>query len=450
MGMMKSMMFFLVAALAFGEQSESAEPRLYPLTAEQAVNETTLDPVILADRTVASRTHPGHEVRWVKVRFFSHVWKDGPWHAEMTVALPPRIESDRRGLAAITLAGVGKKGMEPGFDAERDLAETTAMEFGIPVATMPRQETHFGLTEIHELSDHLTKQFVDSGDPSWLAAYPGAAVRARAVTMIGKLAGSPIHSVVHMGGSITAGQGWVWATFDDRVKGLVASGSIGPFTKIYPNHPPRQRLRFLHEAPEEIKELFAHHRDPISYARQITCPVLVATGSNDIACPPAVMPEFLAAFKGPAYLATVPNGSHSPGTQRQAETFRMWIDHALFDRPLSQLSVEELSYETGRVTCHVRVTGKPAVRDVNLVCTRTDNPAFLASSLSGTRSKDNYTQTIWQVIPMTRNGETWTVAFDIPNPKSKYAACFVDVRDEFEGRPGHVTSLIRQLATETE
>ncbi|MHC4643774.1 MAG: alpha/beta hydrolase family protein [Planctomycetota bacterium] len=243
-------------------------------------------------------------------------------------------------------------------------------------------------------------------------------------------------------------QGWIWAAFDDRVKGLVASGSIGPFTKIYPDRPPRQRLRFLHEARDEIKELFTEHRDPISYARRISCPVLIATGSNDRACPPAVMPEFVAAFKGLTCVATVPNGLHSPGTRRQAETFRMWVDHTLFDRPLSQLSVEELSYDAGRITCRVRVTGKPSVQKVNLVCAQTNNPKFLTTSLTVARTEDNYTQAHWEVIPMTRSGKTWSLTFNVPNPKPKYTACFVDVRDEFEGRPGHITSLIRQLPTE--
>ncbi|MHC4227584.1 MAG: alpha/beta fold hydrolase [Planctomycetota bacterium] len=251
-----------------------------------------------------------------------------------------------------------------------------------------------------------------------------------------------------MGGSISAGQGWIWAAFDDRVKGLVASGSIGPFTKIYPDRPPRQRLRFLHEARDEIKGLFTEHRDPISYARRISCPVLIATGSNDRACPPAVMPEFVAAFKGLTCVATVPNGLHSPGTRRQAETFRMWVDHTLFDRPLSQLSVEELSYDAGRITCRVRVTGKPSVQKVNLVCAQTNNPKFLTTSLTVARTEDNYTQAHWEVIPMTRSGKTWSLTFNVPNPKPKYTACFVDVRDEFEGRPGHITSLIRQLPTE--
>lgn len=436
-----------LAVLAVYGSVGSAEPHFYPLTPEQAVDESTLEPVILADRTITSRTHPDRQVRWVKVRFFSHDWKDGPWHATMTVAMPPKIRLDRRGLAAITLAGVGKKGMEPGFNAERDLAEHAAMEFGIPVATMPQQGTHFGLTEIHELSDHLTRRFVDSGDPSWLASYPGAAVRARAVTMIGRLTGHPIHSVVHMGASITAGQGWVWATLDRRVKGLVASGSIGPFSKVYPNRPPRERLRFLHEAPESIRALFTTHRDPMSFAPRIDCPLLIATGSNDIASPPAAMPEFLSAFAGTTYLAIVPNGMHSPGTQRQAETFCMWIDHALLGRPLGRPSIVRISFAAGELKCRVRVDGETEVQEISLVWTRTDNPDFLATSHTGERSrrKDNYSQAHWESIPMTRQDDAWTVAFDVPNPKPMYIAYFVDVLDTHQGRPGRVTSSIQQL-----
>jgi len=444
------LLFFTVVPIA--GFAEPAESQFYTLTQQQAVDESTLDSVILADRTVDSRTHPNQQVRWVKVRFFSHEWKDGPWHADMAVAMPPEIQPNRRGLAAITLAGAGKKGMEPGFDANRDLAEQTAMEFGIPVATMPQQGTHFGLTEIHELSDYLTKRFVETGDPSWLAAYPGAAVRARAVTMIGKLTGYPIHSFVHMGGSITAGQGWVWATHDDRVKGLVASGSIGPFSTVYPTRPPRERLRFLHEAPMEIGDLFRRHRDPISFAPRIDCPVLIATGSNDIASPPAVMPEFLRAFAGPAYLATVPNGMHSPGTQRQAETFRMWIDHTLFDRPLSEPSIEQASYTAGRFSCRTQVASEATVQEVNLIWTRTNNPDFLATSHTGARSqkKDNYSQANWVTAAMTRQGAVWSVTIDVPDPVPAHIAYFVDVLDTHQGRPGRVTSPTRQLSQHLE
>ena len=434
-----------VVVFVTGGRGEAADAGLYPLTRQQALDPATLDPQILSDRTVDSRTHPGQSIRWVKVQFFSHDWKDGPWRATMTVAMPPSIRADRLGMAAITVAGVARKGTDSDFDVKRDLVEATALQFGIPVATMPQQGTHFGISEIHELSDHLTRKFVNSGDPSWLSAFCGAAVRARAVTMLGQLAGKPMHSVVHMGGSITAGQAWVWAVFDSRVKGLVASGSIGPFTKVYSKRPLRDRLRFLTEAPDEIRQLFIQHRDPINYARRLDCRVLIATGSNDFACPPAVMPEFLAAFREPTCLATVPNGRHSPGTHRQADTFRMWIDHTLFERPLSRVTIEHMSFRDGRLECRARIQGKPAVRRVRLWWAASNNPDFLAGPNATTDSRDNYTRAKWKPLAMANDGATWTTSVEIPEPRPRYTACFVDVLDEFAGRPGHVTSLVRQL-----
>jgi len=61
-----------LAAVTAAGQIKSAEPQFYPLTQQEAVDESTLDPVILADRIVASRTHPDRQVRWVKARFLSH------------------------------------------------------------------------------------------------------------------------------------------------------------------------------------------------------------------------------------------------------------------------------------------------------------------------------------------------------------------------------------------
>lgn len=109
----RAMISLALIAHAIDGPVEAAERQFYPLTCQQAVDESTLDPVILADRTVASRTHSDRQVRWLTVRFFSHDWKDGPWHATMTVVMPVKIRPEHLGLAAITLAGVGKRGMEP-------------------------------------------------------------------------------------------------------------------------------------------------------------------------------------------------------------------------------------------------------------------------------------------------------------------------------------------------
>ena len=59
--MMQSMTVILPVVFALGGQVESVRPRLYPLTRQRAVDESTLDPRILSDRTVASRTHPDRQ-----------------------------------------------------------------------------------------------------------------------------------------------------------------------------------------------------------------------------------------------------------------------------------------------------------------------------------------------------------------------------------------------------
>ena len=60
--MMQSTTILRPVVFAFAGQVESVRLQLYPLTRQQAVGESTLDPMILADWTVASRTYPD---RWL-------------------------------------------------------------------------------------------------------------------------------------------------------------------------------------------------------------------------------------------------------------------------------------------------------------------------------------------------------------------------------------------------
>ena len=123
----------------------------------------------------------------------------------------------------------------------------------------------------------------------------------------------------------------------------------------------------------------------------------------------------------------------------------MWVDHILFDRPLSQLSINKLSYNNGALSCEVQVKGNQEVKEVNLVYALTENPEFLNTSLTRHSNKDNYTQAKWEVVPMIRKGGSWVVNTMVINPGATYAACFVHVSDSFAGRPGHVTSITCQL-----
>lgn len=131
----------LVAAGAAAQPSELPDDvrRCYPLTVRQAADWSTLEEQILADEVVGSQTHPGRKARWIKVRYFSHEWIDGPWHATTRIVMPASHKEIRPGLAVICPAGVATRGREPGFTVEQDFMERTAMEFGVPVASMPNQ-----------------------------------------------------------------------------------------------------------------------------------------------------------------------------------------------------------------------------------------------------------------------------------------------------------------------
>jgi hypothetical protein len=448
---MAAMSRFLIGILctAFASAGFAAKvPPQFPITAAQARDVSTLGETVLLDRVLPSKVDAARKIRFVRVKFFSHKWKDGPWWGTMYVALPVKIEPARRGFAVIVPAGTSKKGSEKGFNVRRDFLERTVLELGIPVATMPQQGTHFGETEIHAMSDALTKKFVETRDPAWLAAWPGAAVRSRALTMIGKLTGQPIHSAVHMGSSISAGQGWVWAVCDDRVKGLVATGSMGPFLKIYPLRALRERLKFLHEAPEPVKQLFVKHRDPISFAPHVKTRVLIMAGSNDFATPPALLPEFTAAFPRPPHLVGVPNFPHGCGTRRHADSLRMWVDHTLFARPLCAVKVEKISLANGRLTCTATVTGKPAVKRVTLAWGASANPTFLHSKYSEQGRRNNYTKVKWQFTRMKRTGQKWTATVRLPAGTPPHIAACVDVQENWQTRPGYASTPVRRVISD--
>ena len=58
----------------------------YPLTAVQAQDASTLNKTILSDKVLASQADSTRKIRWVCARFFSHEWKDGPWHSRLGYA----------------------------------------------------------------------------------------------------------------------------------------------------------------------------------------------------------------------------------------------------------------------------------------------------------------------------------------------------------------------------
>ncbi len=70
------------------EADERSSPALWPLTVQEIRDESTLDEQIVEDSQIEHPDHPGQKVRKLVVRFFSHEFKDGPWHGRVTVYIP--------------------------------------------------------------------------------------------------------------------------------------------------------------------------------------------------------------------------------------------------------------------------------------------------------------------------------------------------------------------------
>ena len=419
---------------------------LFPLTQEQARDQSTLNERIISDRTVESSTHPGQMIRWVEVQFFSHEWKDGPWKSGITVAMPAEITPDRQGLAAMCMSS--SMAMHEDLDMKRDYFEFTAMEYGIPVATIPYMGEHYGISEIHEMTDHLIEKFLETGDLSWIGNYPGSAVRSRAITMIGKITGYPITSVVHMGSSISAHQAWVWSLYDDRVKGLVSTGDVGFSKDRFPfdgslRFPQRKAVEALVNADTLLLNLYLPENDPYYFGDRLKPSVLQIVGSNDPWCPPSTTPKFHAALQTPVYHTIVPNYGHGAGTVQHTESFQMFIDHVLFSRPIGKAEIDKLSFDGQKATCTAQLTGGSEVREVQLFYATSNHPNFLRSSnFKDTPGNDHHRNAEWFAVPMTRQGKHWTAEISTEKPSDPFIACFVDVKDEHEGRPGYYSSYV--------
>ena len=422
--------------------------RFYPLSMQQIMDSTTLSEDIQMDEFRDSQTHPNTQLRWVKARFFSHRWKDGDWHAKITLVLPERISRKRRGM--LVICPTGSINTVPGIELTRDYHEFIASEYGVPVMSIPFAGEHYGSSDIHDWSDFANYMFADlGGDPSWLAQYSTGVVRSRALTLVGKLLGHPIERVIHLGSSITAGQAWRWSTFDPRVFGLAATGSVGSFRHMFPrdgsHHSNRPYLDQLTTIPEDLLVLFEQCRDPAVFGPEITCPVLQLAGTNDPACPPSLLPNLLKALGGNSHLVQIPNYGHGCGSMRHIESMRMLLDRWLLGRKLSRVNIQNRQVENGLLQCTAQVHGKSQVAEVRLYYATFSDPNTFDSENLPETPESNYEDLIWRSVPMTQEADGWKASLELSDSSDRFVAFFVDVRDTFRGRNGYASTPIEAL-----
>jgi len=419
---------FLFSSLAFAQSSD--EELFFPLSEAEMLDTSTLEEKILVNRVVDSVTHPGLRFRIMRVSYFSHMWKDGAWFGKVSIAVPLEIAPDRLGMMAI--CPIGSSNINPDFDLERNYFEYTALEYGIPVMGIPMVGEHYGHTEIHDLSDYLNMQFIETGDASWLGAYPSAAVRARGITLLSKLTGHDINSVVHLGSSISAGHGYVLARFDSRIKGLVATGSIGCFQDLYPSDgsfvSSRPSVDALAAMPEPMRDLFSYHRDPAVFGGELDCSVLLVTGIRDHAVPPLVVPKLTNALGGETFQVQVPDYGHGCGTHRHADAFRMWIDHVLLSEEKPEWTDVSAVRDGETFRCSAVLENEVELGEPRLWYLPVEDSLYFQSVNFSDTPDPNYTSAEWESIPMWKVGGEWVGEVPYVDPSMDHVAWFIDYR----------------------
>ncbi len=420
----------------------------FPLTPAEMLDQTTLQEKVLVDRMIDSTVHPGTKMRHLRVSFFSHQWKDGPWRATVELLIPEKLDATREGV--VVFAPLGSIHVAKGVDLKRDIFDRTVSELGIPIASIPKMGKHYGHEEIHDMSDHLTLKHLKTGDPSWMPIYPTAAVRARAATLIAKLTKKPVTHIIHMGSSISANHAWLWPLHDARVAALVATGDIGFYRDWFPSDgtvkSSRPAFVAMSKASVALQEQSISLADPYAFGQEFKVKLLQIAGSNDFASPPLSVPKFLDALAGPTHLAVVPNYGHGCASARHPQLLRMWIDHVVDERPLSQVSVKAFKTSDSQLQVLATVSGKAQIKAVNLVYTTTSEPNFLLPVIATGSSKKKYTKATWKEAPMKLEGGSWYASVDLDH--APFVAAYVDVQDEHDGRQGYVSSGIEWLAVE--
>jgi hypothetical protein len=399
----------------------------------------TLRPVI-SDYTEPSVCFPGATNRIVDVRYFSHTWHDGDWYGNVMVVIPEVIRQE----GVVTMADTGADIIEPGMDMNKEFLDCMANQFGIAAATTPSSDRHFGLSEIHDVYDHILCEMTDRNDLAWSPYWPFIALRMRALTMIGDILDQPVHSAYHFGASITASLSYPFALHDDRVKGLAATGAYGngAMMSAQPRKPGLydrwcQAGCNPYAMPPDLFTALLESADLHEIGPALDMPILQIVPTNDSNAPPLITRERFAPIEGDLHLAAVPNWVHSHGSFRHAELFRMWIDHLEFNRPVNRIESTTLTLQGSDVTVSARITEAAPIESASFFYITMDDDTYLGSEAWWSTPSENYEAAVWQELPLQKAGDTWQAT--LPAPPTNYLAGFVDSSDLHGDTPGYAS-----------
>jgi len=135
---------------------------------------------------------------------------------------------------------------------------------------------------------------------------------------------------------------------------------------------------------------------------------------------------------------------HGCGSMTHVNTFRMWIDHCFFDRPLSQVTEVETEWTDLGLKVDVEIQGKPEVRKVAVYYHQTSDASFFdigrANEFPNT---DHFTKASFEALVMNVDGDGYSAVIPYDEQGGEYVALFVHVEDFAGKTTGYVSSMMR-------
>ena len=232
-----------------------------------------------------------------------------------------------------------------------------------------------------------------------------------------------------------------------RIKGLAATGDIGHYRDWIPlNCDSTLPTRVVHYS---CLDSFNRAKvdtltDPFIFGKDLKVPILQIAGTNDFASPPYHIPGFLTGLAGPVHLVNAANYPHGCASWTHVESFRMWIDHVFFNRPLTRISIGEVAKTSDRlnVTAYINTDTSVQIQDVQLNYTAYSDTNYFKSVLLPGMPDSNYMNAVWVSTPMTLNGGGWQAGIALKALTETNLAYFASVKDRYNNRIGHASTSI--------
>jgi hypothetical protein len=205
----------------------------------------------------------------------------------------------------------------------------------------------------------------------------------------------------------------------------------------------------MSQASRDFQQSALRLYDPFYYGAQLHN-VLLIPCSNDPSVAPLAAAKFFAALGEPKHLSIVPNYGHECASRRHVDLARMWLEHLLDDRPLTQVRfIEPPAIVDGKLRVRARVQSQAQIKQVQFVYATSAEPNFLRGGLMPDAPKRDkgYAGAKWQTVSMmksTDGSDEWTAGVEFPAGQTGklFVAGFVDVEDRHQDRAGYVSTAV--------